>query len=135
MDKYQIIGIIIILIAIISIGGFLYISSNTTNSKIEFENNETLKSGDTVVFLLKDEYKNPIPDAAVDLKILDESGSATKASITTDASGHGSFTIPPLDNGNYTVHCNFNGTMFHKETRNQMSLNIDDGYSSDEYSY
>ena len=130
MDKFKAVGIVIIIIAIISIGGYLFVSANTTNSKIEFENNQTLKSGDTVVFILKDEFKNPIPDAEVDLKVLDDSGHAVKSTITTDSSGHGSYTLPSLENGNYTVHCNFNGTMYHRDTKNQMSLKIDDGYSS-----
>lgn len=129
MDKTQTIGVVIVIIAIIAIGGYLYVSSNTTNTKIEFESNQTLKSGDTINFILKDEYKNPIPEAAVDLKVLDESGNAVKATITTDAEGHGSYTLPTLENGNYTVHCTFNSTLYHKEARNQMALTIDDGYS------
>lgn len=129
MDKTQTIGVVIVIIAIIAIGGYLYVSSNTTNTKIEFESNHTLKSGDTINFILKDEYKNPIPEAAVDLKILDESGNSEKATVTTDAEGHGSYTLPTLENGNYTVHCTFNSTLYHKEARNQMALTIDDGYS------
>ena len=130
MDKIRTVTIIIIAIAVISIGGYLFVSANTTNSKIEITSNDTLKNGDNVEFILKDEYRNPIPGESVDFKILDDSGKATKAVVVTDDSGHGSYTIQTLDNGNYTVHCNFNGTMFHKKTNSISNLNIDDGFSA-----
>lgn len=133
MDRTQAIGVVILIIAIVAIGGYLYVSSNTTNTKIEFESNQTLKSGDTINFTVKDEFKNPIPEAAIDLKVLDESGNSEKATIITDSEGRGSYTLPVLENGNYTVHCTFNSTLYHKEARNQMALTIDDGYSESSY--
>ena len=35
-----------------------------------------------------------------------------------------------LENGNYTVHANFNGTLFLKESHDNWAFAVDDGYSS-----
>lgn len=128
MDMKQIVIAVAIIIVVVGLGGFLYISANTTNSVISIDCNGTHQNGDVVNITLKDEFKNPLPEASVDFKILDETGSATKTTLTTDSSGSASYTLQGMENGNYTVHCTYNGTMFHGPTKNMASLYIDDGY-------
>lgn len=128
MEKRQLIIAAVVLIAIIAIGSFLYISANSHNTKIDVLSNDTLKNGDFVSIVLTDEYRNVYPNEIVDIKILDESGWAHKYQVTTDNEGEGSVELVALDNGNYTVHCNYNGTLFNKESRSVTNLIIDDGY-------
>ena len=123
------IGIIAVVALLIIAGAFAYISLNKTNTKVAIECNSTIKNGDYISIVLKDDYRNPIPDQIVDLKILDDSGWAYKYNVTTDELGRGYIQVAGFDNGNYTVHATYNGTMFNKEAHNNYAFRIDDGYS------
>ena len=128
MERQQTIIAAVIIIAIIAIGSFMYISANSHNTKIEVLSNGTLHNGDFIEILLTDEYRNVYPNEVVDIKVLDDSGWAHKYQVTTDEDGEGAAEIISLENGNYTVHCNYNGTLFNKETKTVTKLNIDDGF-------
>ena len=128
MDLKKIITIIVVII-IVAIVAFTYISANTHTSKIEVESNKTLKNGDLFVVDLKDNHKNVIPNQGIDFKILDDKGWATKYNATTDENGRATIQLFALENGNYTVHSTFNGTMFLSKSKSEFNLNIDDGYS------
>lgn len=117
----------IVLIVIIAVGAFLYISANSHNTKIEVLSNDTLKNGDFITVLLTDEYRNVYPNEVIDIKVLNDSGWAHKYQVTTDDEGKGSAEIITLENGNYSVHCNYNGTLFNKQSRSVTNLAIDDG--------
>ena len=106
---------------------FTYISANSHTSKIEVESNKTLKNGDSFVVVLKDDRKNVIPNQVIDFKILDDKGWATKYNATTDENGHATVKLFALENGNYTVHSVYNGTMFLSKSKSISDLNIDDG--------
>lgn len=128
MDTKKIIVVIVVVI-IVAVLAFAYISANTHSSKIEVVSNHTLKNGDSFVVVLKDDYKNLIPNQVIDIKILDDSGWATKYNATTDENGRATVQLFTLENGNYTVHSEFNGTMFLSKSKSVYDLNIDDGYS------
>ena len=129
MDIRRMAIIAIAAILIISVLAFAYISMNTSDTKIEIVCNDTIKNGDYITVQLKDLYRNVIPGQIIDLKILDDSGWAYKYNITTDDLGRGYIQIEGLDNGNYTVHANFNGTMFLRESHTNFAFKVDDGYS------
>ena len=118
----------IILILIIVIGAFVFIQSNSHNTKVEVISNSTLKNGDSVEIVLKDEYRNVYPDEQVHIKILDDSGWADNYDVITDNNGHASVQLSAFENGNYTIHTNYNGTMFNKPYHGVDSLVIYDGY-------
>lgn len=128
MDRTRKIIVAIIIIAIAAFISFAYISANSHNTKIEVLSNETLKNGDSVELILTDDYRNVYPNEVVDVKILDDSGWANKYQVTTDENGKGSFELVTFENGNYTVHCDYNGTLFNKQTKTVAPLTIDDGY-------
>ncbi|MBQ7927372.1 MAG: hypothetical protein IJ287_01305 [Methanobrevibacter sp.] len=129
MVRKQTIIAAIVVIVIIAVVAFAFISANSHNTKIEVLSNGTLKNGDLFTIMLTDEYRNPYPNEVVDIKILDDSGWAHKYQVTTDEDGHGAVELLTLENGNYTVHCNYNGTMFNKESRSVTNMVIDDGYN------
>ena len=129
MVRKQTIIAAIVVIVIIAVVAFAFISANSHNTKIEVLSNGTLKNGDLFTIMLTDEYRNPYPNEVVDIKILDDSGWAHKYQVTTDEEGQGAVEILTLENGNYTVHCNYNGTMFNKESRSVTNMVIDDGYN------
>lgn len=128
MEKSKAILIAVIAIVIVAVLSFAYISGNSHNMKITVVSNETLKSGDSIEMLLTDDYRNVYPGEVIDVKILDDSGWANKYQAKTDENGKATVELVTYENGNYTVHCNYNGTLFNKETKTVAPLVIDDGY-------
>ena len=110
------------------IGAFLFIQANSHNTKVDVISNSTLKNGDKVQIVLTDEYRNFYPGEKVQIKILDDSGWANYYDVVTDNSGEASVALSTLDNGNYTIHTNYNGTLFNKAYHGVDSLVIDDGF-------
>lgn len=121
---------IVIIILIIIIGAFLFIQANSHNTKVDVISNSSLKNGDKVQIVLTDEYRNVYPGEKVQIKILDDSGWANYYDVVTDNSGEASVALSTLDNGNYTIHTNYNGTLFNKAYHGVDSLVIDDGYGN-----
>ena len=128
MDKKQLIIAAVIVVLVIAVGAYIFVSANTTNTKIELTTNSSLKNGDTIEFNLKDEYRNLLPGESVNVKILDDSGNPTKSVVVTDDAGHGSYQLQYLENGNYTVHITYNGTLMHNPAKKVIDITIDDGY-------
>lgn len=128
MDRTRTIMVAAIVIVLLALVSFTYISANSHNTKINVISNTTLKSGDYIEMVLTDDYRNVYPGEVIDVKILDDSGWATKYQATTDENGKASVELVTFENGNYTVHCNYNGTLFNKEARSVTPLIIDDGY-------
>lgn len=126
---------VVIIILIILIGGFLYVQGNSHNTKVDVISNSTLKNGDAVQIVLTDEYRNIYPGEPVHIKILDDSGWANNYDVVTDGSGEASVVLSTYDNGNYTIHTNYNGTLFNKAYHGVDSLEINDGYDEDYYDY
>lgn len=127
MDTKHTIIAVVVIILILAIGAFVFISANSHNTKIDVLSQSTLKNGDFIKILLTDEYRNVYPNEVVYVKVLDDSGWAHKYEVTTDENGEGAVELLGLDNGNYTIHCNYNGTMFNKQAHSVTNLQINDG--------
>ena len=117
-----------IIILIIVIGGFFFIQSNSHNTRVDVISNSSLKNGDMVQIVLTDEYRNVYPGEPVHIKILDDSGWGNNYDVVTDDSGEASVVLSTYNNGNYTIHTNYNGTLFNKAYHGVDALVIDDGY-------
>ena len=100
MDRKKV-AIVIIFILVIVIGVFVFISANTSESKITITSNHTLKNGDALTLVLRDNYKNVYPNKEINVKILSESGSAKNYNATTDAKGQATIKLSAFENGNY----------------------------------
>ena len=129
-DIKKIAVIAVAALIVLSIFSLAYISMNTRDTKLTIICNETIKNGDYISVQLKDVYRNEIEGQTVDLKILDDAGQAEKYNVTTDEMGRGYIQVLALENGNYTVHANFNGTLLLKESHDNWAFAVDDGYSS-----
>ena len=126
--KSIIIAVVVILL-VLAVFSFVFISSNSHNTKVDVISNSTLKNGDQVKVVLHDDYRNVYPGEAVDIKILDDTGWANKYNITTDENGQGSIVLETYENGNYTIHTNYNGSLFNTPYHGVDPLIVDDGYS------
>lgn len=128
MKAKSLLILIIVVVLIISIGAFFFIQSNSHNTKVDIISNSTLKNGDTVLVVLKDEYRNVYPNEKIHIKILDDSGWANNYDVVTDNEGEASIVLLAYENGNYTIHTTYNGTLFNKAYHGVDSLTINDGY-------
>ena len=117
-----------VIVLIVAVGAFFFIQSNAHNTQVDVISNSTLKNGDSVQIVLKDEYRNVYPGESVHIKILDDSGWANNYDVVTDDQGEASVMLETYENGNYTIHTNYNGTLFNKAYHGVDSLVIDDGY-------
>ena len=127
MKAKSLLILIIIIVLIVAMGAFFFIQSNSHNTKVDIISNSTLKNGDMVQIVLKDEYRNVYPNEKVHIKILDDSGWADNYDVVTDNEGEASVVLAGFDNGNYTIHTNYNGTLFNKAYHGVDNLVIDDG--------
>ena len=121
--------IVVIVIVVIFLLGFMFISGNSHDTKFEVVSNSTMKNGEYFEIVLKDNYKNVLPNQPVEFKILDDSGWGNKYSVTSDNGGYAGFQLKTLENGNYTVHSNFNGTLFLHKTQSTNHITVNDGIS------
>jgi len=124
--KNLVIGLVIVLL-VVGIGAYAFISMNHADTKIEITANDPSQNGDNITVQLKDNYRNVYPDQKIEVKILDESGWAYKYTVTTDSNGCGYVPLSAFDNGEYTIHATFKGDMFLSESKNSAPLIIDDG--------
>ena len=129
MNFKKLVILIIIIVFICIVGAYAYISANSHNTNIEVISNSTLKNGDFITIVLKDNYRNVYPNQNIDVKLLDDSGQSNKYVVTTDNEGEASIELMGFENGNYTVHCEYNGTLFLSKSKIVSNLEIDDGYN------
>lgn len=120
--------IAVIIVLIIAVVAFMFIQGNSHNTQVEVISNSTLKNGDSVQIVLKDEYRNVYPNENIHIKILGDNGWGNNYDVVTDNEGEASVVLSAYDNGNYTVHTNYNGTLFNKAYHGVDTLVIDDGY-------
>ncbi|MBQ8018721.1 MAG: hypothetical protein IJ258_11590 [Methanobrevibacter sp.] len=126
--KAKNIVIIVVILLIIAIGAFLFVQANSHNTQVDVISNSTLKNGDSVQIVLKDEYRNVYPNENVHIKILGDDGWGNNYDVVTDNEGEAAVVLSTFENGNYTIHTNYNGTLFNKEYHGVDALVIDDGY-------
>ena len=93
MKAKSLLILIIIIVLIVAMGAFFFIQSNSHNTKVDVISNSTLKNGDMVQIVLKDEYRNVYPNEKVHIKILDDSGWADNYDVVTDNEGEASVVL------------------------------------------
>ena len=121
------IKILAVVILVLAIGTYIFISTNSHDTKLDVTSNDTLKNGEYLTIVLKDDFRNVYPGQVIDVKILDDSGWANHYNATTDENGAIKILLEGMDNGNYTVHSNFNGTLFLHPSKSVTSLQMNDG--------
>ena len=129
MDLRKLIIAVVVIILVVGIAAYAFIAVNSADTKLEITCNNSTQNGDNITVQLKDSYRNVYPDQQIDVKILDDSGWAYRYSVTTDEEGFGYVPITALDNGEYTIHATFNGTMFLSQSSSSATFTVDDGYS------
>lgn len=118
---------VIIVVLFIAVGAYVFISVNSNDAMLSVTSAQTLKNGDFFSVVLKDQYRNVYPNQVIDVKILDDKGWAHYYNATTDEKGQANILIEGMENGNYTVHVIYNGTLFLHQSKSVNNLEINDG--------
>ncbi len=107
-----IIAIVVIIVAILGVFVFTQHPQShdgKLNTEIEFLSENTLKNGESVQFLLKDEKNNALPGQNVTIVFV-ENGENQTYGISTDNAGKGALSINNELPGEYEVIVSYNGT-------------------------
>jgi hypothetical protein len=126
-----IVAIVIVIIALVGIFAFTQQSpthDGKLNTEIEFLSESTLKNGESVRFLLKDEKNNALPGQNVTIVFV-ENGENQTYGISTDNGGKGALSINNELPGEYEVIVSYNGTNVVNGCVAHLNLTIEEGYS------
>ena len=129
-----IIAILVIVVALV--GAFMLMQPQShdgkLNTAIDFLNDEKLKNGGAVEFILKDEKDNALPIQNVSI-IFNENGENQTYSIITDDEGRGALVLNNEVPGTYDVYVSYNGTAKYNSCLGKITITIEEGYSEETY--
>ena len=100
-------ALVIIIIAILVVGVVIFspfVSKEDSNLSIE---NKKINVGDSFVVVLTDSHGDPIDNATVNIKFIDEDGTIIDKELTTNDNGNAKVTME--EKGKYSVECNYDG--------------------------
>ena len=125
-----IIAICVILLLIVGFLAFTLTQDHSQNGKINTEINflsgETLKSGESVEFQLKDADGNAIIGENITI-LFEEDGENQTYSIVTDNEGKGSLALNNEMPGTYNVYVSYNGTTRFNGCTASQTITIEEG--------
>ena len=125
-----IIAICVILLLIVGFLAFTLTQDHSQNGKINTEINflrgETLKSGESVEFQLKDADGNPIIGENITI-LFEEDGENQTYTIVTDNVGKGSLALNNEMPGTYNVYVSYNGTTRFNGCNASQTITIEEG--------
>lgn len=127
MNKnYLIIAIAVIIIAILGIFALTNqeTQDGTISTQIEFLSESTLKNGEPVQFVLKDDKNNPLPGQNITI-IFVENGENQTYSIVTDNEGKGALVINNENEGKYDVIVSYNGTKLYNPCSAKQTITVE----------
>ncbi|WP_405269367.1 Ig-like domain-containing protein [Methanobrevibacter sp.] len=124
-----IIAVIVILLAIV--GAFFLmqpqVHEGKINTAIDFLSEDTLKNGESVQFVLKDEEDRPLSNQTVVITF-NENGENQTYSIITDSEGKGALVLNNEAPGSYDVYVSYNGTAKYNACTGKITITIEEGY-------
>jgi hypothetical protein len=93
-----------------------------TDSQLEITSNNTLYKGDNLTVRLSDVNGTPIPDAKINISVINEAGK-DEYSVVTDSNGEGYLKLDKIV-GKYTVNCTFDGDWNFKPAHQMQRIEI-----------
>lgn len=130
MNRNSIIIIAIIAIIAIALGMFVFMQPHTSNGKIhteiDFLSESTLKNGEAVEFVLRDEQNHVLANQSINI-IFNENGENQTYSIFTDVDGKGSLVLNNEAPGDYDVYVTYNGTNRYDPCSAKVTVTVEEG--------
>ena len=134
MNRNMLIIAIVVIIIAIAVGIFAFSMPQShdgkLNTEIDIFTESTMKNGDAVKFVLKDEKGNAIPSQNITITFL-EDGELQNYSILTDNEGRGALVINNEAPGEYTVIVKYNGTDAYNGCVANQTITVEEGYQSE----
>ena len=132
MNRNYIIIIAIIAIIAIALGIFAFTQTHTSTGKIhteiDFLSESTLKNGEAVEFVLRDDQNHVLANQSVTIKFT-EDGENQTYSIFTDVDGKGSLVLNNEATGDYDVYVTYNGTARYDACSVKTTVTVEEGVS------
>ncbi len=130
MNRNSIIIIAIIVIIAIALGLFAFMQPQTSNGKIhteiDFLSESTLKNGEAVEFVLRDDQNHILANQSVSISFT-ENGENQTYSIFTDVDGKGALVLNNEAPGDYDVYVNYNGTNRYDPCSAKVTVTVEEG--------
>ena len=114
--------IVIIILACLMGPKLLTTQFQKQDSHLEFTSNTTVYKGDNLTVRLSDVNGTGIPDAKINVSVINEEG-ADQYSVVTDSDGVGHLQIDKI-NGKYTINCTFEGDWNYKPSHTIQRIEV-----------
>ena len=124
------IALIIIVLIVLGVFVFTHLPSAShdgkMNTQIDFLSQSTLKNGEAVQFLLKDEQNNALGTQNITITFV-ENGVNQTYSVITDNEGKASLVLNNENPGSYDVIVSYNGTASYNGCSAKQTITIEEG--------
>lgn len=125
MDNKVIIALVIMLVAILLAGLFIFSPTHAkSDSRVIVTSNSTLHDGDSFSIKLTDLNNTPIANQVVNITIIDADGEKNHQQVTTDESGNGMLQLNGLTVGNYSMVVVYGGNDNYSNCNTTQSLKM-----------
>lgn len=114
--------VVIIILACLMGPKLLTTQFQKQDSHLEFTSNTTVYKGDNLTVRLSDVNGTGIPDAKINISVINEEG-ADQYSVVTDSNGIGYLEIDKI-NGKYTINCTFEGDWNYKPSHTIQRIEV-----------
>lgn len=125
-----IIALIVIVLIVLGVFVFTHLPSAShdgkMNTQIDFLSQSTLKNGEAVQFLLKDEQNNALGTQNITITFV-ENGVNQTYSVITDNEGKASLVLNNENPGSYDVIVSYNGTAKYNGCSAKQTITIEEG--------
>ena len=125
-----IIALIVIVLIVLGVFVFTHLPSAShdgkMNTQIDFLSQSTLKNGEAVQFLLKDEQNNALGTQNITITFV-ENGVNQTYSVITDNEGKASLVLNNENPGSYDVIVSYNGTATYNGCSAKQTITIEEG--------
>ena len=125
-----IIALIVIVLIVLGVFVFTHLPSAShdgkMNTQIDFLSQSTLKNGEAVQFLLKDEQNNALGTQNITITFV-ENGVNQTYSVITDNEGKASLVLNNENPGSYDVIVSYNGTASYNGCSAKQTITIEEG--------
>lgn len=131
-NRNLLIVIALIVIIALALGIFAFMQPQGGNGKmhteIDFLSESTLKNGEAVEFILRDDQNHALANQSISIKFC-ENGENQTYSIFTDVDGKGALVLNNEAPGDYDVYVIYNGTNRYDPCSAQITVTVEEGYS------
>lgn len=132
MNKNKLmIGALIVLIAVLSVGMVMGVSDSKVNTKLKIKADSPIHEGDIIKVKLTDVKNNPIANKTINITITDEDNDSSNYTVVTSTYGNGKLKVDK-GAGEYKVKCKFAGDNKYKASKKTKEITVEEEEDNDD---